>query len=128
MDMLWTSSAARLVGDGVHLDLGADHRTRFDSGAGQYRILELFSEYPVVAPEVADILEVGGDAHDVGEGRAFFRENPANGFDRAPRLLLDRSRDHVAIGVLRNLARDKMKSPARTAGWNGKFGFFFPIG
>src|SRR5215218_5714278 len=22
----------------------------------------------------------------------------------------------------------KMKSPARTAGWNGRFGFFFPIG
>ena len=22
----------------------------------------------------------------------------------------------------------KMKSPARTAGWNGKFGFFLPIG
>ena len=59
---------------------------------------------------------------------AFFGENATNSLDRAPRLFLDRSGDHVAVGVLGDLPETKMKSPARTAGWNGRFGFFFPIG
>jgi hypothetical protein len=64
----------------------------------------VLSEYPVVAAEVAGIPEIGGDAHDIRQCRPFFSENSTNRLDRAPRLFLDRSRDHVAVGILRNLA------------------------
>ena len=38
---------------------------RLDGGAGQHGILEVLAEYPIVAAEVASILEIGRDAHDV---------------------------------------------------------------
>ena len=94
----------RLVHNGVHLDLGIDDRACLDGRARQHGILEVFSEYPVVAAEVAGIPEIGRDAHDIRQCRPFFGENSTNRLDRAPRLFLDRSRDHVAVGILRNLA------------------------
>src|SRR4029453_16462948 len=69
--------------------------------------LEVLSKYPVVAAEVAGIPEIGRDADNIGEGRPLFRENSTNRLDRSPRLLLDCSRDHVAVGILRNLARNE---------------------
>src|SRR5262249_12427851 len=61
----------------------------------------------VVAAEVAGIPEIGRDAHDIGQCGPFFGENSTNRLDRAPRLLLDRSRDHVAVGILGNLASNE---------------------
>jgi hypothetical protein len=96
-----------LLADGVHLDLGADHGARLDGGARQHRVLELLAEHPVVAAEVAGVLEIGGHPHDVGQRRALLGENAADRLDRAQRLLLDRAGDHVAGGVLADLAGDE---------------------
>src|SRR6516164_2497480 len=63
-----SSPAARLVRNGVHFDLGIDDCSCLDGGAGQHGILEVLSEYPVVASEVAGIPEIGRDAHDIGQG------------------------------------------------------------
>src|SRR6266851_8528083 len=94
-----TSTAARLVRDGIHLDLGADHRSRLDGGARKRGILEMLPEHPVVTAEVTGIFEIGRDPHDIGEGCTLLRENPANRLDRAERLLFDRSGDHGAVGT-----------------------------
>ena len=69
--------------------------------------LKCSREHLVVAAEVAGIVEIGGDAHDVGERRAFFGEDAADRLDGAARLLLDRAGDHVAVGVLGDLAGDE---------------------
>src|SRR5207248_2371240 len=102
-----TSPTARLVGNGVHFDLGVDHRPCLDGGACQHGIPEVLAKYPIIAPEVAGIFEIGRDAHDIGQGRSLFRENSTNSLDRAPRLFLDRSRDHVALGILGHLPGDE---------------------
>src|SRR6266480_1734316 len=114
-----TSSTARLVRNGVHFDLGVDHRSCLDRGACQHGILELFSEHSIVAAEVAGILEIGRDPHDIGQCRSLFRENSTNSLNRAPRFFLYRSRDHVAVSILRNLARneDKVARAHRRMKW-----------
>src|SRR6266508_3455384 len=103
----WPSPAARLIGDGVHLDFGVDDRTRLDGGASQHRIFEVLGEHPVVSAEVARIVEIRGDAHNIGEHRTLFRENSANRFDRTLRLVLDRSGDHIPVGILGDLPGDE---------------------
>src|SRR4029453_3861243 len=110
-----TSSAARLVRNGVHFDLGIDDCTRLDGRAGQHGILEVFSEYLVIAAEVAGIAEIGRDAHDIGQCRPFFGENSTNRLDRALRLFLV-PEIMLPSASLATWPETKMKSPARTAG------------
>src|SRR6266540_280602 len=111
-----TSPTARLIRDGVHLDFGVDDRARFDGGSSQHRIFEVLGEHPIVSTEVARIVEIGGDPHNVGERRTLFRENSANRFDRTLRLVLDRSGDHIPVGILGDLPGDKDE----VAGPNGR--------
>src|SRR6266540_264545 len=103
----WPSPAARLIRDGVHLDFGGDDRARLDGGASQHRIFEVLGEHLIVPAEVARIVEIGGDPHNIGERRTFFRENSANRLDRTLRLVLDRSGDHIPVGILGDLPGDE---------------------
>src|ERR1700704_5121933 len=105
------SRPPRLVGNGIHLDLGADDGARLDRGAGQNRVLEVLREHLVVTPEIAGILEIGGHPDDIGQARAVLRQDPLDRFDRAGGLLLDRSGDHVAVGILGDLTRYEDEVP-----------------
>src|SRR5205823_13902133 len=83
-----TSSTARLVRNGVHFDLGVDHRPCLDRGAWQHGTFDLFSEHSIVAAEVAGILEKGRDTNDSGQWASFFPETSTNRANRAPRITL----------------------------------------
>src|SRR6266481_6399557 len=54
------------------------NRARFDGGASQHRIFEVLGEHPIVSAEVARIVEISGNAHNIGERRPIFRENSTN--------------------------------------------------
>src|SRR5260370_7991259 len=103
----WPSPTARFIRDGVHLDFGVDDRARFDGGTSQHRIFEVLGEHPIVAAEVARIVEISGDADNIGERRTLFRENSANRLDRTLRLVLDRSGDHIPVWILGDLPGDE---------------------
>ena len=80
---------------------------RLDRRAGQSGIGEVRAEHLVVAAEVARVLKVGRDAHHVVERRAVLGEDARDRVDRRLRLHLDRAVDHVAVGVLGDLAGDE---------------------
>jgi hypothetical protein len=111
-----SSAAARLVRNGVHLDLGIDDRACLDGRARQHGILEVFSEYPLVTAEVAGIPEIGGDAHDIEQRRPFFGEI------RRIASIVPRVSSSIVPEIMLPSAsfatwpETKMKSPARTAG------------
>src|SRR5205823_8114095 len=94
-------------------------RACLDRGACQHGILEPFAEYPIVAAEVAGILEIGRTPHDIGQCRPLLREDSPNSLNRAPRFFLYRSRDHIAVSILRNLPRneDKVARAHRRMKW-----------
>ena len=89
---------------------------------------KLRAEHLVVAAEVARILQVGRDPHDVGERRALLGEDAG---DRSIVAWVSSSivpSTMLPSASLPTWPETKMKSPARTAGWNGRFGFLVPIG
>src|SRR5713101_88859 len=101
------STAARLIRNGLHLDLGADDRSRLDGGARKRGLLEMLSKHPIVAAEITGIFKISRDPHDISQGGTLFRQNSPNPLDRAGRLLFDRSGNHVAFGILRDLSGDE---------------------
>src|SRR4029079_12933634 len=104
----------RTIGDGIHFDLGADDGASLDGGAGEARrVLEVITENLVLAPEIARVLEIGAHAHDVVEAGTIGLEDALDGKDGGAGLFLDRPMDHIALGILGDLAgyEDEVADP-----------------
>src|SRR5262245_30668444 len=100
-------STARLVGDGVHLDLGVDNGPRLHRRPRDSAVRKILGEDAIVPAEIAGVFEIDRDLDDVAEVRAFFGQDAPQALDGPASLLLDVADAHVAAFVFRHLAGDE---------------------